>query len=98
MLVDSLLLWLGVGGWGPHLAFADHNGTPAITQVGSTSVIVTGSEFVSNHGPKTTHLALDPQGKGGKVIFTENIIKGVLKVDNPGNNKKVIVTNNLDDS
>ena len=49
-------------------------------------------------GPKTTHLALDPSGKGGKVIFTENIIKGVLKVDNSGGNKKVIIANNLDDS
>ena len=66
--------------------------------MGSTSVIVTGSEFVSNHGPKTTQLGLDPAGKGGKVIFTENIIKGVLKVDNNGNNKKVIIANNLDDS
>lgn len=82
-----------------------HNGTAAIRQFGGT-LQVAQSEFRQGFGSdwdpehpvkslKPNHFWLGPQAK--KTIITENIIKGVLSVENEGHGK-VIVANNADDS
>jgi hypothetical protein len=73
-----------------------HKGTAAINQHGGT-LIVSQSEFTM--APQKTsspaHVWLGPNAQ--KTIISENIVKGVLKVENEGKGKTVVV-NNVDDS
>jgi len=81
--------------WDSHKNHNDtvfHNGTAAIRQFGGT-LIVSQSEFTQGH--KSNHFWLGPAAK--KTIISENIITGVLRVENEGNGKAIIV-NNADDS
>ena len=74
-----------------------HNGTAAINQLGGT-LIVTQSDFtmIQSHKPNVpAHVRLGQAAK--KTIVSENIVKGVLKVEKEGKGK-VVVVNNLDDS
>jgi hypothetical protein len=75
-----------------------HNGTAAINQHGGT-LIVTQSEFTMSAHDDTPHVPahvwLGPNAS--KTIVSENIVKGVLKIENKGKGKTVVV-NNLDDS
>ena len=75
-----------------------HNGTAAIQQYGG-KLIVTQSEFsMQGHGDGgklLNHFWLGPNVQ--KTIVSENIVKGVLSVENKGKGKMIVV-NNADDS
>ena len=76
-----------------------HHGTAAINQHGGT-LIVTQSEFTMSTSSDAlpyapTHVWLGPNAS--KTIISENIVKGLLKIENNGKGKMVVV-NNLDDS
>ena len=75
-----------------------HNGTAAIQQYGG-KLIVTQSEFsMQGHGDGgklLNHFWLGPNVQ--KTIISENIVKGVLSVENKGKGKMIVV-NNADDS
>ena len=82
---------------GPNKTYV-HNGTAAIRQYGG-QLIVTQSEFSMKEDgggrSKLNHFWLGPRAQ--KTIVSENIVQGVLSVQNDGKGKTIVV-NNADDS